>query len=109
VIATMLVGRDQAHLNQPWVSSRTIRVDSTNVGILEFRITEAETQALYQSGYDAAQTFLSTWDWPAYVQHFRQGMSEPRYASRTGAGTQPGTIIGSKLNRPTERRTRWWR
>src|SRR6185312_4016237 len=29
VLTTMIVGRDQAYLNQPWVSARTIRVDST--------------------------------------------------------------------------------
>lgn len=77
VIATMLVGRDQAHRNQPWVSARSIRVDSTKVGVLEFGITDAETQALYQNGYDAARTFLSAWDWPAYVQRFREGISRP--------------------------------
>lgn len=71
VIATMLVGRDQAHLNQPWVSARTVRVDSTKVGVLDFGITPAETQALYQEGYEATKTFLSSWDWPAYVQRFR--------------------------------------
>ena len=53
VIATMLVGRDQAHLNQPGVSSRTIRVDSTKVGVLDFGITPAETRLLYQEGYEA--------------------------------------------------------
>lgn len=73
VIATMLVGRDQAYLNQPWVSARTVRVDSTNVGALDFGITPAETQALYQNGYQATNTFLSAWDWPAYVQRFRSG------------------------------------
>lgn len=73
VIATTLVGRDQAYLSQPWVSARTIRVDSTQVGVLDFGITAEETQALYQKGYEAAQTFLSRWDWPAYVQRFRRG------------------------------------
>jgi NTE family protein len=71
VVATALVGRDQAYLNQPWVSARTIRVDSTEVGFLNFGINRAETESLYQKGYDAAKAFLSTWDWPAYVQRFR--------------------------------------
>ena len=30
VITTVLVGRDQAYLNQPWVDARAIRVDSTD-------------------------------------------------------------------------------
>ena len=74
VIATTLVGRDQAYLNQPWVSARAIRVDSTEVGVLDFGINDKETQALYQNGYQAAEAFLSAWDWPAYVQRFRQGI-----------------------------------
>ena len=74
VIATTLVGRDQAYINQPWVSARTIRVDSTDVGVLDFGITDEQTQALYENGYQAAEAFLSTWDWPAYVQRFRQGI-----------------------------------
>jgi len=78
VIATTLVGRDQAYLNQPWVSARTIRVDSTEVGALDFDITPAQTQALYQRGYQAAAAFLSTWDWPAYVRRFRPEMAGAR-------------------------------
>ena len=74
VIATTLVGRDQGYLNQPWVSARTIRVDSTQVGVLDFGITPEETQALYRKGYQAAQAFLATWEWPAYVQRFRRGI-----------------------------------
>ena len=35
VITTILVGRDQAYLNLPWVSARTIRVDATKVGVLD--------------------------------------------------------------------------
>jgi NTE family protein len=35
VITTTLVGRDQAYLSQPWVSARTIRVESTDVRVLD--------------------------------------------------------------------------
>lgn len=78
VITATLVGRDRAYLNQPWVSARTIRVDSTQVGVLDFGITPTETQALYQNGYQATKNFLSTWDWPAYVRRFRQGIDTPQ-------------------------------
>jgi NTE family protein len=77
VITATLVGRDRAYLNQPWVSARTIRVDSTQVGVLDFGITPTETKALYQNGYQATKSFLSTWNWPAYVQRFRQGIDTP--------------------------------
>src|SRR5205085_3469265 len=71
VITTMLVGRDQAYLNQPWVSARAIRVDSTDVGFLDFGISDTGIEALYDKGYAAAQDFLSTWDWQAYLTRFR--------------------------------------
>lgn len=71
LISTVLVGRDQSYLNQPWVSARAIRVDSTKVGVVDFGISAAETEVLYTKGYGAAQEFLSTWDWQAYVERFR--------------------------------------
>jgi NTE family protein len=71
VITTVLVGRDQAYLNQPWVSARTIRVDSTDVGFLDFGISDNEIEALYVKGYAATEKFLSTWDWDAYLDRFR--------------------------------------
>jgi NTE family protein len=72
LITTVLVGRDQAYLNQPWVSARTIRVDSTDIGFLDFDISDDEAEALYAKGYAAAEEFLSTWDWPAYLDRFRR-------------------------------------
>jgi NTE family protein len=71
VITTALVGRDQAYLNEPWVAARAIRVDSTDVGFLDFDISDNEIEALYAKGYAAAEKFLSTWDWDAYLDRFR--------------------------------------
>jgi NTE family protein len=71
VITTALVGRDQAYLNEPWVSARTVRVDSTDVGFLDFDISDNEIEAQYAKGYAAAEEFLSTWDWDAYLDRFR--------------------------------------
>ncbi|KDE99733.1 phospholipase [Mycolicibacterium aromaticivorans JS19b1 = JCM 16368] len=71
VITTILVGRDQAYLNLPWVSARTIRVDATDVGVLDFEIKKPQIDALYTEGYEAATTFLSTWDEHAYLERFR--------------------------------------
>jgi NTE family protein len=71
VITTVLVGRDQAYLNQPWVAARAIRVDSTDVGFLDFDISDADAEALYARGYAAAQQFLSTWDWADYLRQYR--------------------------------------
>jgi NTE family protein len=71
VITTMLVGRDQAYLNQPWVHARTIRVDSTDVGFLDFDVSEGEVEAQYLKGLNATEAFLERWDWAAYLRRFR--------------------------------------
>ncbi|OBF31320.1 phospholipase [Mycobacterium sp. ACS1612] len=71
VITTALVGRDQAYLNEPWVNARTIRVDSTDVGFLDFDISDNEIEAQYVKGYAAAEQFLAGWDWHAYLDRFR--------------------------------------
>ncbi|CNI84680.1 putative phospholipase [Mycobacterium tuberculosis] len=68
----MFVGHDQTHLNQPWVSARAIRVDSTSVNFLDFSIGRQDAEMLYQKGYVAAQEFVSTWDWEEYLQRFRR-------------------------------------
>jgi NTE family protein len=71
LLTTMLAGHDQTHLSQPWVAARSIAVESTNVGVLDFDISRGRLEELYDNGYAAAQTFLSTWDWPAYLNRFR--------------------------------------
>ncbi|GBE66762.1 membrane protein [Mycobacterium sp. MFM001] len=72
LLTTMIVGRDQAYLNQPWISARAIRVDSTDVGFLDFGISREQMEALYQKGYEAAQEFLSTWNWTQYRESYRR-------------------------------------
>ncbi|MEE6163752.1 MULTISPECIES: patatin-like phospholipase family protein [unclassified Mycolicibacterium] len=71
LITTMLIGHDQTYLNQPWVKVRAIQVDSTATGVLDFDITRDEAEVLYDNGYQAATDFLSTWNWPAYIERFR--------------------------------------
>ena len=71
VVTTILVGRDQAYLNQPWVSARTIRVNTTDVGVLDFNLSEKEKAALYDKGFVAARDFLKTWDFADYITRFR--------------------------------------
>jgi NTE family protein len=72
LITTMFVGHDQTYLNQPWVSARAIRVDSTSVNFLDFGISRKDAEALYTKGYAAAQDFLATWNWVEYLERFRQ-------------------------------------
>ncbi|CAJ1494010.1 patatin-like phospholipase family protein [[Mycobacterium] kokjensenii] len=71
LISTLLVGHDQTYLNQPWVGVRAIKVCPTDVGVLDFGVSRARLEELYDNGYRAATEFLQTWDWPAYLQDFR--------------------------------------
>lgn len=71
LITTILVGHDQAYLNEPWVSVRAIRVNATDVGVLDFAVSRARLEELYANGYDAARRFLTTWDWHDYLRRFR--------------------------------------
>lgn len=71
LLTTMLVGHDQTHLSQPWVYARAIAVESANVGVLDFDISRGRLEELYDNGYAAAQKFLSSWDWQAYLARFR--------------------------------------
>ncbi len=71
VVTTILVGRDQAYLNQPWVSARTIRIDTSEVGVLDFGLSQRDKQTLYDKGQRAGEDFLSTWKWSDYVTRFR--------------------------------------
>ncbi|AKK26987.1 patatin-like phospholipase family protein [Mycobacterium sp. EPa45] len=71
MIMTMLSGRDQAYLEQPWVSARTIQVRSSGLSVLDFDASKIEIETLYASGYAAAEEFLSRWDWQDYRDRFR--------------------------------------
>jgi NTE family protein len=54
VITTMLFGRDQAYLDQPWVSARTIQVEPPGLSVVDFDISRSEIAAFYAKGYAAA-------------------------------------------------------
>jgi NTE family protein len=71
LVTTTVVGRDQAYLARPWVQARTIDVDASAVGVVEFDVDERGRAALYASGHEAASEFLERWDFDAYKRRFR--------------------------------------
>lgn len=83
LVTTMILGRDQAVLNQPWVAARTIHVDAGAVGLLDFGITAARSRALFDTGRRAASGFLAQFDWEDYKRRFRRDVRTP---SVSGAG-----------------------
>jgi NTE family protein len=58
VVTTAVVGRDQGYLAQPWVSARSIEVDSLGVQPFDFTIGPEVAERLYESGRRAATEFL---------------------------------------------------
>lgn len=46
--------------------------------VCEFGISNQRKQALYDSGREAAEKFLSTWDFDAYLAAFRSGRTQSR-------------------------------
>jgi NTE family protein len=70
IVSTALLGHDQTYLSQPAVTARTIAVDSSGIGYLNFNISHVDREKLYDNGYGAAQKFLTTWNWPAYLNRF---------------------------------------
>jgi NTE family protein len=84
LLTTMLSGHDQTHLSQPWVAARAITVESANVGVLDFDAPRSRLEELYDNGYAAAQEFLSTWDWPTYLERFWPSAPSWRHPLRRG-------------------------
>ncbi|HZA18754.1 MAG TPA: patatin-like phospholipase family protein [Pseudonocardiaceae bacterium] len=71
LVTTMAVGRDQGYLAKPWVQARTIEVDTTRVGIVEFDVDDADEDALYENGRRETAAFLDNWNFEAYKARFR--------------------------------------
>lgn len=66
VIATAIVGHDQTYLERPCVRRRTIAVDTSAVGVVEFDASPEQRAKVIASGVAAAEAFLATWDWETF-------------------------------------------
>jgi NTE family protein len=58
VVLTAIVGHDQTYFDKPSVKKRTIRVDTSAVGIVEFDVDAETRQAVVAAGTAAAKAFL---------------------------------------------------
>ncbi|MEO9221205.1 MAG: phospholipase, partial [Mycobacteriaceae bacterium] len=73
VIATAIVGHDQTYVDRPCVQRRTIAVDTSPVGVVEFNASSAQRDQVTANGRRAASEFLATWDWKAFQADCRPG------------------------------------
>ena len=77
MVHTMMEAHDRLYVEKAQFA-RTIGIPTLGVGTTEFGISRARALALYDSGRAAAATFLSTWDFDAYVAEFRSGKEHSR-------------------------------
>jgi NTE family protein len=70
VLSTMLNGRDQLRFDDAPTVTRTIYVDTEDVGTTDFDINLKRLERIYVNGRLAAQEFLKTWDFAVYKAQF---------------------------------------
>jgi NTE family protein len=77
MVHTMMEAHDRLYIEKAQYA-RTIPIPTLGVHTTEFDLTHERAQALYHSGRQAAETFLETWDFHAYVKAFRKGKTTTR-------------------------------
>jgi NTE family protein len=74
---TMMEAHDRFYVEQENFV-RTIAIPTCGVTTTEFDIAEAKAKELFESGRNAAKSFLSTWDFDKYKAQYRAGPSPTR-------------------------------
>jgi NTE family protein len=82
MVHTMMEAHDRLYLEKAQYA-RTIPIPTLGVNTTEFDLPRERAQALYDSGRQAAETFLQTWNFPAYIQAFRKGKTTSRRSDIT--------------------------
>lgn len=80
LVATMLEAHDRMYLEQD-VYVRTIPIPTLGVRTTELDLSPGRARALYDAGRAAAEAFLATWDFDAYVAGFRRRRPPSRRAA----------------------------
>ena len=58
---------------------RTVPIPTLDVKTTEFDLSQEKSEALYQSGRQAAEKFFDTWDFAKYVNKYREGRAPRRF------------------------------
>jgi NTE family protein len=66
-IETLVSNQDNSYIDDPCTVRRTIFVPADEVSPIDFDITDEQREALYQSGLQAGQGFLKTWNFADYL------------------------------------------
>jgi NTE family protein len=76
---TMMQAHDRFYVEQANFA-RTIPIPTCGVTTTQFDISPEQTKKLFDSGQTAAEDFLRTWDFAAYVAKFRKAQTPGRRA-----------------------------
>ena len=87
---TMMEAHDRLYVEQANYA-RTIPIPTLGVGTTEFDLPPDRALALYDSGRTAAEKFLSTWDFDAYIAEFRSGKEHSRREALVRSMGEPVT------------------
>jgi len=74
LFSTMMEAHDARYIEDAQFV-RTIPIPTLGVGTTEFDISREKSEALYQSGREAAEKFFATWNFADYVDKYRRGKS----------------------------------
>jgi len=94
MVHTMMEAHDRLYIEKAQYA-RTIPIPTLGVHTTEFDISPERARALFDSGRTAAEQFLSTWDFAAYVQEFRSGKTQSRRADIV-AELQSAATVGAR-------------
>jgi NTE family protein len=67
LVETAIEGCQAEHVLQPCNVARSIPVNTSFVGVVEFDVDEARRERLLREGRSAATSFLETWDYPSWL------------------------------------------
>ena len=90
LVHTMMEAHERMYVEKAQFA-RTIPIKTLGVGTTEFDLSEERKLALYNSGRTAAEEFLATWDFDAYVAEYRKGKEHPR-RTEVAAVPQPTEV-----------------
>jgi NTE family protein len=71
-IDTLLTDQGNAYLEDDCTVERTVFVPTPDISIVDFDLDAAAAQGLYRSGREAAEQFLSGWDFVRHVERCRR-------------------------------------
>lgn len=71
---TMMQAHDLRYLNTE-ARARTIKIPAGKITSTNFNLNDEEKEWLYHSGYQAAENFLSSWNFNQYIHRYRRDSS----------------------------------